>query len=69
MINQANHGDGGSSICAARVVAGGVYVLPARGAVLAVARLDRIIRRAHTLSQLLEDGYSIRRPTRSAPAI
>src|SRR5271163_2041142 len=30
------------------------------GAVLATARLDRITRRAHTLSQLLEDGYSIR---------
>ncbi|HYI82822.1 MAG TPA: recombinase family protein [Acetobacteraceae bacterium] len=30
------------------------------GAVLVVARLDRITRRAHTLSQLLEDGYSIR---------
>src|SRR6202166_3842037 len=30
------------------------------GAVLAAARLDRIMRRAHTLSQLLEDGYSIR---------
>src|SRR3954466_8291964 len=30
------------------------------GAVLAGARLDRITRRAHTLSQLLEDGYSIR---------
>jgi len=30
------------------------------GAVLAVARLDRITRRAHTLSQLLEDGVSIR---------
>src|SRR3954470_14927799 len=30
------------------------------GAVLAAARLDRITRRAHTLSQLLEDGYSIR---------
>jgi hypothetical protein len=30
------------------------------GAVLAAARLDRIARRAHTLSQLLEDGYSIR---------
>jgi DNA invertase Pin-like site-specific DNA recombinase len=29
-------------------------------AVLAAARLDRITRRAHTLSQLLEDGYSIR---------
>lgn len=27
---------------------------------LAAARLDRITRRAHTLSQLLEDGYSIR---------
>lgn len=30
------------------------------GAVLIAARLDRITRRAHTLSQLLEDGYSIR---------
>jgi DNA invertase Pin-like site-specific DNA recombinase len=30
------------------------------GAVLVAARLDRISRRAHTLSQLLEDGYSIR---------
>jgi DNA invertase Pin-like site-specific DNA recombinase len=30
------------------------------GAVLAAARLDRITPRAHTLSQLLEDGYSIR---------
>jgi DNA invertase Pin-like site-specific DNA recombinase len=30
------------------------------GAVLAAARLDRITQRAHTLSQLLEDGYSIR---------
>lgn len=30
------------------------------GAVLVAARLDRITRRAHTLSQLLEDGYSIR---------
>ena len=29
------------------------------GAVLVVARLDRITRRAHTLSQLLEDGISI----------
>ncbi len=29
------------------------------GAVLAAAGLDRITRRAHTLSQLLEDGYSI----------
>jgi DNA invertase Pin-like site-specific DNA recombinase len=28
--------------------------------VLVAARLDRITRRAHTLSQLLEDGYSIR---------
>jgi hypothetical protein len=28
------------------------------GAMLAAARLDRITRRAHTLSQLLEDGYS-----------
>jgi hypothetical protein len=30
------------------------------GAVLAAARLDRITRRAHTLSQLVEDGYSVR---------
>ena len=30
------------------------------GAVLAAARLDRITRRAHTLSQLLEDGCSVR---------
>jgi DNA invertase Pin-like site-specific DNA recombinase len=30
------------------------------GAVLAAARLDRITRRAHMLSQLLEDGYSVR---------
>jgi DNA invertase Pin-like site-specific DNA recombinase len=30
------------------------------GAVLVAARLDRITRRAHTLSQLLEDGASIR---------
>jgi DNA invertase Pin-like site-specific DNA recombinase len=30
------------------------------GAVLVSARLDRITRRAHTLSQLLEDGVSIR---------
>jgi DNA invertase Pin-like site-specific DNA recombinase len=30
------------------------------GAVLAAARLDRITRRAHTLSQLLGDGYSVR---------
>ena len=30
------------------------------GAVFAAARLDRITRRAHTLSQLLEDGYSVR---------
>jgi len=29
------------------------------GAVLAAARLDPITRRAHTLSQLLEDGISI----------
>ena len=29
------------------------------GAVLVAARLNRITRRAHTLSQLLEDGYSI----------
>jgi DNA invertase Pin-like site-specific DNA recombinase len=33
---------------------------PQLGAVLVAARLDRITRRAHTLSQLLEDGYSIR---------
>jgi DNA invertase Pin-like site-specific DNA recombinase len=30
------------------------------GAILTAARLDRITRRAHTRSQLLEDGYSIR---------
>lgn len=30
------------------------------GAVLVAARLDRITRRAHTLSQLLEDGVSLR---------
>jgi len=30
------------------------------GAVLMAARLDRITRRAHTLSRLLEEGYSIR---------
>ena len=30
------------------------------GAVLVASRLDRITRRAHTLSQLLEDGVSIR---------
>ena len=30
------------------------------GAVLVAARLDRITRRAHTLSRLLEDGVSIR---------
>jgi DNA invertase Pin-like site-specific DNA recombinase len=30
------------------------------GAVLVAARLDRITRRAHTLSQLLEEGYAIR---------
>lgn len=30
------------------------------GAVMVAARLDRITRRAHTLSQLLEDGVSIR---------
>jgi len=30
------------------------------GGVLVAARLDRITRRAHTLSQLLEDGVSIR---------
>ena len=30
------------------------------GANLVAARLDRITRRAHTLSQLLEDGYSVR---------
>jgi DNA invertase Pin-like site-specific DNA recombinase len=28
------------------------------GAVLVAARLDRITRRPHTLSQLLEDGYA-----------
>ena len=27
---------------------------------MAAARLDRITRRAHTLSRLLEDGYSVR---------
>ena len=30
------------------------------GATLVAARLDRITRRAHALSQLLEDGYSVR---------
>jgi DNA invertase Pin-like site-specific DNA recombinase len=30
------------------------------GAMLVAARLDRITRRAHTLSQLLEEGYAIR---------
>ncbi len=30
------------------------------GAMLVAARLDRITRRAHTLSRLLEEGYSIR---------
>ncbi len=30
------------------------------GAILVAARLDRITRRAHTLSQLLEDGISLR---------
>ncbi len=30
------------------------------GAVLTAARLDRITRRAHTLSRLLEEGYAIR---------
>lgn len=30
------------------------------GGILDAARLDRIIRRTHTLSQLLEDGISIR---------
>ncbi|GGC71616.1 hypothetical protein GCM10011504_56600 [Siccirubricoccus deserti] len=30
------------------------------GAVLVAARLDRITRRAHTLSQLLEEGYATR---------
>ena len=30
------------------------------GAILVAARLDRITRRAHTLSQLLEDGVSLR---------
>src|SRR3954452_11219645 len=40
------------------------------GAVLAAARLDRITRRAHTRSQLLQDGYSVRAPDRciSRPA-
>ncbi len=38
------------------VLAGG----PQLGAMLVAARLDRIARRVHTLSQLLEDGYSIR---------
>jgi DNA invertase Pin-like site-specific DNA recombinase len=33
------------------------------GAVLVTARLDRITRRAHTLSGLLEEGMSIRTPT------
>ena len=31
-----------------------------QGAILIAARLDRITRRAHILSQLLEDGVSIR---------
>jgi DNA invertase Pin-like site-specific DNA recombinase len=30
------------------------------GAVLAVARLDRVTRRAHTLSRLLEESYAVR---------
>ncbi len=30
------------------------------GAILVAARLDRITRRAHTLSQLLEDRISVR---------
>lgn len=30
------------------------------GAIVIAARLDRITRRPYTLSQLLEDGYSIR---------
>jgi DNA invertase Pin-like site-specific DNA recombinase len=30
------------------------------GTVLVVARLDRITRRAHTLSRLLEEGYAVR---------
>jgi DNA invertase Pin-like site-specific DNA recombinase len=30
------------------------------GAILAVARLDRITRRAHTLPRLLEEGYALR---------
>lgn len=30
------------------------------GAVLVAARLDRITRRAHTLLQLREDGFSVR---------
>ena len=41
-------------------------------AVLVAARLDRITRRAHTLSQLLEDGVSIRaadmRPRQPGPS-
>src|SRR4051794_41657454 len=40
---------------------GGASPLPAaRGGAGRGARLDRITRRAHTLSQLLEDGYSVR---------
>jgi hypothetical protein len=42
----------------------GFQAAPARcrqlGAVLVAARLDRITRRAHTLSGLLEEGYQIR---------
>jgi DNA invertase Pin-like site-specific DNA recombinase len=30
------------------------------GAVLVAARLDRVTRRAHTLSRLLEEGYAVR---------
>ena len=37
------------------------------GAVLVAARLDRITRRAHTLSGLLEEGYQSGRPTCRAP--
>ena len=39
------------------------------GAVLVAARLDRITRRAHTLSQLLEDGTSIRAADMPGPTI
>ncbi|WP_421989955.1 recombinase family protein [Roseococcus sp.] len=38
---------------------GGLLKCRQLGAVLVAARLDRITRRAHTLSQLLEDGVSI----------